>query len=89
MDFLNSFLSRSGYLAHGYCFTWTPSLLWSMVGADALIAAAYFSIPLAIVSFVRRRVRRDARRFAPALSAARRSQQQGCGGAALGEGSAR
>ena len=30
-------------------------MLWSMVGADAVIALAYFSIPLAILSFVRRR----------------------------------
>jgi PAS domain S-box-containing protein len=55
MNFLSSFFSRGGYLAHGYCFTWTPSLLWSMVGADAVIAAAYFSIPLAIASFIHRR----------------------------------
>jgi PAS domain S-box-containing protein len=55
MDFLTSFLGRSGYLPHGYCFTWTPELLWTMVGADALIAAAYFSIPLAILSFLRKR----------------------------------
>jgi PAS domain S-box-containing protein len=43
------------FLPHGYCFAWTPGLLWSMVGADSLIAAAYFSIPIAIVSVVRRR----------------------------------
>ena len=47
METLTSFLGRSGYLPHGYCFTWTPDLLWSMVGADAIIAMAYFSIPLA------------------------------------------
>lgn len=55
MDALTDLLGRSGYLPHGYCFTWSPALLWAMVGADAAIAAAYFSIPLAIVSFVRRR----------------------------------
>ncbi|MDO9093309.1 MAG: PAS domain S-box protein [Rubrivivax sp.] len=55
MDALTSLLGRSGYLPHGYCFTWSPGLLWSMVGADALIAAAYFSIPLTMVSFVRQR----------------------------------
>jgi PAS domain S-box-containing protein len=46
---------RSGFLPHGYCFTWTPGLLWSMVGADGVIAAAYFSIPAAILRFVRKR----------------------------------
>ncbi|HSI60548.1 MAG TPA: PAS domain S-box protein [Ideonella sp.] len=55
MDALSSLLGRSGYLPHGYCFSWTPGLLWSMVGADLLIAASYFSIPLAIVTLLRRR----------------------------------
>ena len=55
MSTLNTWFDSSGYLPHGYCFTWTPGLLWSMVGADGVIAAAYFSIPLALVSFVRKR----------------------------------
>ena len=55
MDFLSSIFGRGGFLPHGYCFTWSPGLLWSMVGSDAVIAAAYFSIPLAIVKFVRQR----------------------------------
>ncbi len=55
MDFLADWMQRGDYLPHGYCFTWTPSLLWSMVGADAVTAAAYYSIPVALVSFARRR----------------------------------
>lgn len=55
MDALESLLARNGYLPHGYCFQWSPGLLWTMVGADLLIALAYFSIPLAIISFVRQR----------------------------------
>jgi PAS domain S-box-containing protein len=55
MDTWVSLLGRSGFLPHGYCFTWTPGLLWSMVGADATIAAAYFSIPVATLSFIRKR----------------------------------
>jgi PAS domain S-box-containing protein len=55
MALLESFLGRNGFMPHGYCITWRPDLLWSMVGADAVIAAAYFSIPLAIVSFLRKR----------------------------------
>ncbi|MBX9793129.1 MAG: PAS domain S-box protein [Burkholderiaceae bacterium] len=55
MDFLTSFFGRSGFLPHGYCFTWSPALLWSMVGADSVIALAYFSIPVAMMSFVRKR----------------------------------
>jgi signal transduction histidine kinase len=52
--FVQQFASSS-FLPHGYCFTWTPTLLWSMVGADAVIAAAYYSIPLALVVLVRKR----------------------------------
>jgi PAS domain S-box-containing protein len=55
MDTLISLLGRNGFLPHGYCFTWSPGLLWAMVGADAVIAAAYFSIPVATVSYIRRR----------------------------------
>ena len=55
MDTLLSTLGRNGFLPHGYCFSWSPGLLWSMVIADATIAAAYFSIPVAIVSYVRQR----------------------------------
>ena len=55
MDSWLSLLGRNGFLPHGYCFTWSPGLLWSMVGADAVIAAAYFSIPVATLSYVRRR----------------------------------
>ena len=46
-------LSRARDLApHGYCLMWQPELIWTHVVADALIAAAYFSIPIAIIRFV-------------------------------------
>ena len=55
MDLFADFLGRQGFLPHGYCFTWTPTLLWSMVTADAVIALSYFSIPAVIVAFLSRR----------------------------------
>ena len=55
MDSLASFFGRNGFLPHGYCFTWTPGVLWTMVFSDLVIAAAYLSIPVAIISFVRQR----------------------------------
>ncbi|MBY0469225.1 MAG: PAS domain S-box protein [Burkholderiaceae bacterium] len=55
MEFLTSFFGRAGFLPHGYCFTWTPSVLWAMVVSDAVIVTAYFSIPIALVTFVRKR----------------------------------
>jgi signal transduction histidine kinase/ActR/RegA family two-component response regulator len=49
-------LTRARELApHGYCLLWQPELIWTHVIADALIAAAYFSIPIAIVRFVKGR----------------------------------
>ncbi len=55
MDAWASFMGRNGFLPHGFCLQWSPGVLWTMVGSDALIALAYFSIPLAILSFIRRR----------------------------------
>ncbi|HET8695151.1 MAG TPA: hypothetical protein VFM33_10825, partial [Aquabacterium sp.] len=52
---LTSLLARQGFLPHGYCFTWSPTLVWPMVVSDALIALSYFSIPLAILTFMRKR----------------------------------
>ena len=57
MDDLQSFLAGQGLLPHGYCIAWSPGLLWTLVSADALIAAAYYSIPLGL--FVLARQRRD------------------------------
>jgi signal transduction histidine kinase/CheY-like chemotaxis protein len=49
-------LTRARELApHGYCLLWQPELIWTHVIGDALIAAAYFSIPIAIVRFVTNR----------------------------------
>ncbi len=51
---IRDFLS-GGYAPHGYCLLWQPELIWTHVIADLLIAGAYFSIPIALVSLVRRR----------------------------------
>jgi len=55
MEFLFDLFGSNGLAPHGYCLLWDPSLIWTHVVADALIAAAYFSIPLAIVRFVTKR----------------------------------
>ncbi len=56
LDALSRFFGASStFLPHGYCITWQPALLWSMVIGDALIALAYFSIPAALIVFVRKR----------------------------------
>ena len=44
--------SPPGLTPHGFCLTWAPGLLGLHAGSDAVIAIAYFSIPLALVKFV-------------------------------------
>jgi PAS domain S-box-containing protein len=48
-------LDSRSYMPHGHCYLWQPSVLWLQVGSDALIAAAYFTIPAILFYFVRRR----------------------------------
>ena len=43
------------YTPHGYCIMWHPGLVWTHVISDALIALAYFSIPIAILYFINKR----------------------------------
>jgi hypothetical protein len=54
LDNLKAFFAGN-YAPHGYCLLWQPELVWTHVISDALIAAAYFSIPVALITFVRRR----------------------------------
>jgi signal transduction histidine kinase len=48
MDWLDRFLMVRGLAPHGYCLLWDPALVWTHVVSDALIATAYFSIPLVL-----------------------------------------
>ncbi|HEY8219255.1 MAG TPA: ATP-binding protein [Methylobacter sp.] len=43
------------FIPHGYCLSWSPILLWLHVTADLLITVAYFSIPPALIYFIRQR----------------------------------
>ncbi|WP_414662839.1 PAS domain-containing hybrid sensor histidine kinase/response regulator [Horticoccus sp. 23ND18S-11] len=42
-------------MPHGESYLWNPALVWLHALSDGLIAVAYFSIPLALIYFVRRR----------------------------------
>lgn len=55
VDTLSDYFSSSGFMPHGHCFLWTPSLLWIYVASDFVIAASYFSIPFALWYFVQKR----------------------------------
>ena len=53
-DFLAR-LFQTDFMPHGYCYMWRPGLLWLHAISDTLIALSYFSIPAALLYFVRRR----------------------------------
>lgn len=55
MSRIEQFFSTNFLAPHGYCFLWLPEIVWLHVFADALIALAYFSIPLALWVFVKKR----------------------------------
>ncbi len=47
--------SEGGYMPHGICLSWDSATLWAHIVADATIALAYFTIPIALAVFVMRR----------------------------------
>src|SRR5471030_1723511 len=55
MDTLSSWFGSQGFMPHGHCFLWTPSILWLSVISDALIALAYLTIPITLLYFIRKR----------------------------------
>ncbi|MBF2000667.1 MAG: PAS domain-containing protein [Synechococcales cyanobacterium M58_A2018_015] len=54
-DFLNQILSSGPFIPHGHCYLWKPGLVWLHLASDALIALAYYSIPLTLFYFVQKR----------------------------------
>lgn len=55
MEAWQSFLAGQGLLPHGYCIAWSPGLLWTLVSADVVIAASFYSIPLGLFAIASRR----------------------------------
>jgi diguanylate cyclase (GGDEF)-like protein/PAS domain S-box-containing protein len=45
----------TGYIPHGYCLSWSAPLVMTNVISDVLIFVAYFSMPVVIIYFARRR----------------------------------
>ncbi|MGZ5052222.1 MAG: PAS domain S-box protein [Methylobacter sp.] len=53
---INDFLGTAyGFMPHGACYSWLPSLLWLHIVSNSIIALAYFTIPFALWYFVRKR----------------------------------
>jgi diguanylate cyclase (GGDEF)-like protein/PAS domain S-box-containing protein len=54
-QFLLGFSGENSWMPHGFCIQWTPSILWTYVISDALIALTYYFIPCALAYFAYRR----------------------------------
>lgn len=54
-DFLESLFTGSGFMPHGHCYLWTPGLIWLHVISDSLIVLSYYSIPIGLIYFARKR----------------------------------
>jgi signal transduction histidine kinase len=52
---IDRYLSTEGFMPHGMCYLWQPGVLTLNIVSDVLITLAYFSIPFALVYFVRKR----------------------------------
>lgn len=48
-------ISTDGFMPHGHCYLWEPSVLWTSVISDTLIALSYFSIPFTLMYFISKR----------------------------------
>jgi PAS domain S-box-containing protein len=55
MDFLRQLFSSGDFRPHGYCYLWNSGLVWLHLISDLLISLAYFTIPVTLLWFVRKR----------------------------------
>ena len=55
LQYLHQLWETGNLSPHGICLLWRPELIWTHVGADALIGLAYYSIPIALAYFVSHR----------------------------------
>ncbi|WP_442940663.1 hypothetical protein [Nostoc sp.] len=55
LEFGKSLLAYKQFIPHGHCYLWKPELVGLHVVSDSLIALAYYSIPITLLCFVRKR----------------------------------
>jgi C4-dicarboxylate-specific signal transduction histidine kinase len=51
---LVDFFSEKGFMPHGHCYLWNPSLVWTNVITDMLIGLAYVGISLSLYGLIRK-----------------------------------
>jgi len=54
-DLLKNLFASELFIPHGHCYLWKPELVGLHIVSDSLIALAYYSIPITLVYFVRKR----------------------------------
>lgn len=54
-ELLKRLFTDGSFMPHGHCYFWKPEIMGLHVTSDALIALAYYSIPLTLVYFTRKR----------------------------------
>lgn len=54
-DIWHHLFQQIGFIPHGHCYLWKPELVWLHVTSDALIAIAYYSIPITLLYFTYKR----------------------------------
>lgn len=55
MNIVERLFSSGEFMPHGLCYLWNPAMLRLQTSSDALIAAAYLTIPITLVYIVRKR----------------------------------
>ena len=53
-EWISNLFTSSGFMPHGYCLSWNPQILWTLVISNLLIGLAYYSIPVTLLYFLRR-----------------------------------
>lgn len=51
-ELLGNLLAEEGFMPHGHCYLWKPSLVWLHVTSDTLIGIAYVAISSSLAYFV-------------------------------------
>ncbi|MFO1147378.1 MAG: ATP-binding protein [Alsobacter sp.] len=54
-EYISNLFDAGSLSPHGLCLLWRPELIWLHVVSDSIITIAYYSIPLVLIFFVRRR----------------------------------
>ena len=55
MQTVIDFFSVNSFIPHGFCLSWNPILLWLHIISDTAIVLSYYSIPISILYFIRKR----------------------------------